>query len=292
MEPAIYYPKTPIAFDGWTVEIIRISFGEIVMPIPFHAHGRECYEFHYNASGSGTMFMEDERYDITPGSFYITGPGVRHAQLPRTDDPFHEYCINLSIHADADARERNDYLPNALESMRTFVCRDLESLSLLFTRLFTEYRQQRVGYEHCAKALLEEIVIAALRNNRALPKPPRTKIAISGEEALVTDTQRSLYVDQYFLDNYADQSLKGLAKALSLSTRQTQRLLNDYYGKSFSEKTLEARMNMASLLLAETQESISDIAYYAGYSSPAHFGYAFRSHYGMPASEYRKRARP
>lgn len=105
-----------------------------------------------------------------------------------------------------------------------------------------------------------------------------------------TDTQRSLFVDQYFLGGYAGQSLDDLARALSLSPRQTQRLLHRYYGKPFSSKTLESRMGVTSLLLAETDRSIADIGCYTGYSSPAHFGVAFRRYFGMAPSDYRRQA--
>ena len=285
-----YHPNITITIEGWTIEIIRISHGPYCEPIPFHDHGRGCYEFHYNESGHGTVFIEDKQYDIKAGVLYITGPRVRHAQLPDPTDPVCEYCLNLAIHEDAESSRRDDYLPNALASMSAFVCDDREHLSQLFPKLFDEYRQRRAGYRQCVKALLEEILIASLRNNTRLPRPrlPYHVDDMSNEMMPSTDAQRSLFVDQYFLLHYGTQSLNELAKQLALSPRQTQRLLQRYYGKSFSEKMLESRMSVAQLLLTKTYDSIASIAHRSGYGSPAHFGAAFRAYFGMSASEYRR----
>ena len=287
---ATYHPNVSIAIDGWTIEIMRIVYGPILAPIPFHAHGRGCYELHYNESGHGTVFIDDEQHDITAGSLYITGPGVRHAQLSDPADPIYEYCLNLALHeAPSTSAQRDDYLPHALASMSQFIGDDRESLAQLFARLFDEYRQRRAGYRQYAKALLEEILIASLRNNTRLPRPQLPYDAEDSANKAVpdTDTQRSLFVDQYFLRDYGTQSLSGLADELSLSPRQTHRLLYRYYGKSFSEKTLESRMSVAQLMLTKTEESIAHVARYAGYVSTAHFGAAFRAYCGMSASDYR-----
>ncbi|MBT1161081.1 AraC family transcriptional regulator [Bifidobacterium sp. SO1] len=288
-----YHPNIDLVLDGRTLEIIRIAHGPISTPIPFHAHGRGCYELHYHISGHGTVFIDDDRHDMGPGALYITGPDVRHAQLPDPDDPIHEYCINLALHDAPGDATTNGYLPGVLASMKRFVCTDHESLSQLFPRLFEEYRQRRAGYRQCAEALLKEIIIAALRNNTKLPKPPQpyNAEAIANEATPVTDMQRSMLVDQYFLRDYGKQSLSGLAEELALGPRQTQRLLQRYYGKSFSEKTLESRMGFARLLLTETDASITDIAQHAGYASTAHFGAAFRTCYGAAPSEYRRNHR-
>ncbi|OZG65177.1 alfa-amylase [Bifidobacterium hapali] len=284
-----YHPNVSIAIDGWTIEIMRIVYGPILTPIPFHAHGRGCYELHYNESGHGTVFIDNEQYDIAAGSFYITGPGVRHAQLSDSTDPIYEYCLNLALREPPSTSQRDDYLPRALSSMSRFIGDDRESLAQLFARLFDEYRQRRAGYRPYARALLEEILIASLRNNTRLPRPQQPYDAEDSANKAVpdTDTQRSMFIDQYFLRDYATQSLSGLADELSLSQRQTQRLLYRYYGKSFSQKTLESRMSVAQLMLTKTEESIANVARYAGYVSTAHFGAAFRAYCGMSASEYR-----
>ena len=83
-------------------------------------------------------------------------------------------------------------------------------------------------------------------------------------------------------------SLEELAKRLRRSPRQTQRLLLEYYGKSYQQKKAEAKMSAAALLLADKSKNMASISEELGYSSPEHFSAAFRGYYGTTPREYRK----
>ncbi len=99
---------------------------------------------------------------------------------------------------------------------------------------------------------------------------------------------RSIIIEEYFLYEYQSLSLDVLAAKLNLSTRQTQRLLMEYYGKSFQQKKAEARMSVAAILLSDKTRSITSIAEDLGYSSIEHFSSAFRNFYRTSPREYRK----
>lgn len=99
---------------------------------------------------------------------------------------------------------------------------------------------------------------------------------------------KSIIIEEYFLYEYPTLSLETLADRLKLSTRQTQRLLKEYYGKSFQQKKAEARMSAAGMLLREHGRSIASVAEALGYSSTEHFSSAFRKYYGVSPRDYRK----
>ena len=103
---------------------------------------------------------------------------------------------------------------------------------------------------------------------------------------------KSIIIDEYFLYEYQSLSLDTLANKLRLSTRQTQRLLMDYYGKTFQQKKTEARMSVAAILLSDHTRSITSIAEDLGYSSIEHFSSAFRGFYHISPREYRKQLQP
>lgn len=52
------------------------------------------------------------------------------------------------------------------------------------------------------------------------------------------------------------------------------------------------RMEHASVLLRNSQHSIEEIAEYCGYADRYHFSKAFRSYFGLPPAEFRKRHEP
>ena len=91
-----------------------------------------------------------------------------------------------------------------------------------------------------------------------------------------------------FLYEYQSITLDKLAKRLGLSNRQTERLLQKYYGNTFLKKKTEAKMSVAIILLRDQNKTITSISNDLGYSSVEHFSNAFKRYYHMSASEYRR----
>jgi AraC family carnitine catabolism transcriptional activator len=78
-----------------------------------------------------------------------------------------------------------------------------------------------------------------------------------------------------------------LAKALSISIRQLERLFRQYLKCSPSTYYLQLRIEHARYLLSDSGLSIAEIALASGFSSTAHFSRRYREFYGTTASEYR-----
>ena len=60
-------------------------------------------------------------------------------------------------------------------------------------------------------------------------------------------------------------------------------------GTTFRKYVLEERLKSAANMLAQTQEPVSVISDYLGFSSPSYFGNCFLKRYNMTPLEYRKR---
>ncbi|MFZ3185836.1 MAG: AraC family transcriptional regulator ligand-binding domain-containing protein [Pseudomonas sp.] len=83
--------------------------------------------------------------------------------------------------------------------------------------------------------------------------------------------------------------LAELAQMLAISPRSLNRYLQAE-GTSLHEMSAQIRCERAMLLLAKSDEPISQIAYRLGYASPASFFTAFRKRLQMGPREYRQRA--
>ena len=135
--------------------------------------------------------------------------------------------------------------------------------------------------EFQAEALLRQLFVKLVRSyektmsNKASVRPHSTD-------------KTSVIIDEYFLYQYHSLSLEDLAKRLGLSTRQTGRLLQKQYGKTFLQKKTEARMSAAAILLSNAEYSITSIVEELGYSSIEHFTSAFRNYYATSPRQYRK----
>ncbi len=90
----------------------------------------------------------------------------------------------------------------------------------------------------------------------------------------------ALLIEEFFSNRYSeDVCLSDLAKELSVSPRQTERLVQKYTGNSFKNEIINTRMNMADMLIASTDMSLAEIAAYVGYKSYAGFWKARKKKY-------------
>lgn len=267
--------------DGVSIQALSIIFERFTRIIPSHSHGNGCYEIHYIPYGYGKLTAENREYRITPNTLYVTGPHVEHSQTPVPQDPMQEYCVYLKIRPGSPRRTDPSVLAPFIETPFWFGS-DTQGIHGLMKQLFDELEHQYTGYMNQAELLLSQLLILLVRSYEQKKYSPghfaRNNLSDS----------KSVIIEEYFLYEYHSLSLETLSGRLGLSTRQTQRLLQEYYGKSFQQKKTEARMSAAAILLREPNRSISSIAEALGYATAEHFSGAFRSYYHISPREYRR----
>ncbi len=269
--------------DDASFQALNIVFERFTRTIPSHSHGNGCYEIHYIPYGKGKLKANRQYYDIHPNTLFVTGPHIDHAQTPLLSDPMQEYCVYFKIRPSAHPKNPSPVL-DAFLSTPFWIGRDTQGIHGLMRQLFDELKNRYTGYQTQAELLLSQLIIYTIRNYE------QCKISqTSFPKNKVKDTE-SVIIEEYFLYEYSSLSLSTLAQRLNLSPRQTQRLLTEFYGKSFQEKKTEAKMSAAAILLADTERSITSVSEELGYSSAEHFSSAFRGYYHMSPREYRKQA--
>ena len=267
--------------DGYSIHAPNIIFERFTRTIPSHSHGNGCYEIHYIPQGYGKLTADKAYYDITPNTLFVTGPHVEHAQSPLLTDPMQEYCIYLKIRKAASSRTAS-LLMDTFLSRPFWFGKDQHNIHPVIKQLFDELKCQHTGYMKQIGLLLSQLLIALVRNYEQSRNTPGHYIPSN-----LTD-RTSVIIEEYFLYEYSSLSLEVLADRLKLSPRQTQRLLQNYYGKTFQQKKADAKMSAAAILLKDGDRSITSLADELGYSSPEHFSGAFRRYYGMSPREFRK----
>lgn len=269
------------SMDNIQIHALNIVFERFTRTIPSHSHGNGCYEIHYIPSGCGKLIADGQYYDITPNILYVTGPHVEHAQTPIQSDPMQEYCVYLKIRSTSQNQKKSPVI-NAFTSMPFWIGEDTQGIHLLMKQLFHELEYCYTGYQNQVGLLLSQLLIYIVRNyeQRSISQTSFTRNNVT--------ESKSIIIEEYFLYEYQSLSLDALANKLKLSTRQTQRLLMEYYGKSFQQKKAEARMSVAAILLSDKTRTITSIAEDLGYSSIEHFSSAFRNFYQISPREYRK----
>lgn len=282
----ISYNDINVSFSMENVDFyaLHIACERFMRSIPSHSHSDNSYEIHYIPFGKGKVKIDTVVYQVTPNTLYITGPHIEHEQIPDKDDPMIEYCIYLKLekkNPDKKKDKTNSYLQR-FEQTKSWFGQANGNIHPLMQQIFLELENKYTGYMKQVETLLQQLVIQVIRNYE--------NIQTSQNQAKPFDLAYSKYfiIEEYFLFGYKDLSLDALADRLGLSPRQTERLLNKHYGKTFLQKKTEAKMSAATILLMDSKKRITDIALDLGYSSVEHFSSAFQRYYHQSAREYRK----
>lgn len=268
------------SIDNIRILALNIVFERFTRTIPSHSHGNCCYEIHYIPLGYGKLIADGSCYDISPNTLFITGPHVEHAQTPVHSDPMQEFCVYIKICGTPQSCAKSPVI-HAFTSMPFWIGKDTQGIQLLMKQLFDELEHCYTGYQNQVQLLLAQLLICTVRNyeQHRISRPAFLQNNAAESQSII--------IEEYFLYEYPSLSLNGLANKLNLGIRQTQRLLMEYYGKTFQQKKAEARMSAAAILLSDKTRSITSIAEDLGYSSIEHFSSAFRNFYHISPSKYR-----
>jgi len=270
-----------LTFDGITIDVLNLISERFTRTIPVHSHGSNCYEIHYIPYGYGRLIANGISYDIVPNTLYITGPHVEHAQFSDTGNPMVEHCVYLRFQKLSQDKKLPPTIKIFTDKSFWFGI-DTQNINSTMKQIFSELESKYIGYKTQTELLLSTLLIKIIRNYEQRRLPGEQVSAISRLD------NKSRIIEDYFLYEYNSLSLTTLSERLNLSPRQTQRLLQEYYNKSFQEKKAEAKMSAAAILLRDNNRNISEIAYMLGFSSPEHFSTSFRKYYGISPGKFRK----
>ena len=265
---------------GLQVSPVHVRIEELRPIIAAHTHSNTSYEIHYARQGRGTVTIDGVSRPVEADTLYITGPGVVHSQVSEPASPIVEYCLYLNCRRISG---RND--PFALFAETTFwMGRDEGRLLPLLEQLIAENRNPQPGGAEMSETLLKQIIILLTRMYRqdAGMKPQPSSAPLLTRAGLMP------IIEDAFFYRYRTLTLSDLSRLLNLSTRQTQRLLQQNFGKTFSQKLTEARMAAASQYLLNTALSVTEISERTGFSSIEHFSAAFRRYNGVSPRAFRK----
>lgn len=251
-------------------KILNISSGVFSADISGHTHSSESYEIHFCFGGKGELITDSSKYELKKDSLYVTGPGIWHRQIIDKNDPLDEICLYIRI-----IRKGTDILSGAFNSTYFWSGTATKPIKSFFCEL-NEISHQKSLYAKEKQAHLSELIM--------------TELAFIYSSELVydendtPDDKKFLIIENAFIFDYKNITLQKLSERLGLSTRQTQRILQQYYGVTFREKQLTARSE-AALLLLQNGNSVTDTAFEVGYADTASFSRAFKKHFGKAPSD-------
>lgn len=278
-----FYFKQEFQIGDMLIQPVYLRLEQLLPVIAAHRHSHTSYEIHYTARGTGRVYTDTGMYPIRKGTLYITGPDISHEQYSDTEDPILEYCLYLNCKR-ISRKKTVSSLTHTFLDTKFWIGTDSEHVFEVMKELAEEKRKHSLGGQEMAEAILRRIIILLARTYQEKSMKETDEMQMK----TLSDVKPYPLVEDAFFYNHKTLRLSDLAEILHLSERQTQRFLQEHYGKTFTQKLTEARMSEAIYQLTNTKETIEKIAEEIGYSSGEHFATAFRRIYHQAPSMYRR----
>lgn len=215
-------------WDNFDFTLQHFGRGVFTKDMAGHSHSKNSYELHYITNGEGTLTTDNQSYALHKGVFFVTGPNVYHQQSTNLKNPLTE----IYIYIQSSERKTNTALASTFLSTHFFL-QECCPFAELFEQLLQENEEKKWGYRNNISALMQllmtEITRAYWPNHVALTENNSNQ-----------NDKRFILIENAFIDHPEDLTLHSLSELIGLCERQTQRLLQKYYGKSFKEKKAEA----------------------------------------------------
>ncbi|TWT98142.1 HTH-type transcriptional activator Btr [Botrimarina colliarenosi] len=246
----------------WTMEWRRHPFLKVVFAL----------------AGQGDMEVAGKRFPFLAGDLIIVPPERRNRIVDAPEEPSSLYvlCVTPTLldfdrgvlrRLTAGRAERSGYLANRAEA--------------LFRRLLF---QQSHGGAGAGIAM----VASALELLALLLEPPQEPADDAG--AARQEVRR--YVGRLDTHFFEATTIDEAARRLGLSRRRFTQLFKEVTGQAWLAYVHERAIEHAARLLAETEASITSIAFECGFGDLSTFYRRFKSLRGVSPGEWRRQTKP
>ncbi|MFC4779264.1 AraC family transcriptional regulator [Paenibacillus sp. GCM10023252] len=251
-----------------------------------------CYALHLVHGGRGKVTVDGTVYPVTKGDLIYLQPGVVHSFYSRPEDPLSTYNIYCdlwkapqptSIHLEWDENPmKQEYLTHIvtgtqLDQLEHYYPLQHEGeMTMLLAHIVHKHHQQGEKTNAITSSLLYGFLLELLQ--------------IVQERRVGDYRIREI---MYRMDREAASGCpyESWQAASGLGKTQFYYLFKQAAGMSPKAYWTRALMKQASIYLAESDSSITDLAEHLGYSSIHSFTKQFTAFYGISPQRYRKQKR-
>lgn len=240
-------------------------------------------------------------YQFSIGRHAITFSGDITQDQPRGMFNYMQHCTNCVQEFRLTNESWRDTFEQLFKHFETDVMKDEDILSfieLFLQMLSRELKELSDTLNECLDGARISELLVSLRGTSTLPEMKEllldylvqvydTYVAMSqakGYKTMITE------IRDYIQENFADPdlSLKHLSDRFEISGKYASHLFKLEYDMKFVDFLVQLRMQQAERLLAETEETVQNIALQVGYANSITFGRVFKRLTGVTPGEFRK----
>ncbi|MCO4328841.1 AraC family transcriptional regulator [Staphylococcus hyicus] len=230
---------------------------------------------HIIVAGTGSFTYQQSTYQLKSGDMFLLQEGMHVHYEASADDPWTYHWVGFSGNLAIDYLKRT-----SLIDCPVVMNKDTSDIS-------------KVMYQICERAItyetatsddihhLSDLYKLLFLITQCAPKPfekEHNEIYSSVQDAVDYMNQNYMYAI----------TIDDIAQYAKVSRSYLYKLFIKWMDQSPQQYLIYLRLYHASSMLKTTSKPIQDIAQAVGYSDPLLFSKAFRKHFDMPPSTYRK----
>ena len=244
--------------------------------------------------GKGQLMVGDYIGRFEPGDVFLLGPNIPH--VFRSDEEYFKHNIDKlslcnSLYFDFDALGKGIWEVDEFLDLKHFVgsIKGCFAVKGSTKDLLIEKIKMFEHISGLSKILRSLEILNAIHHSGDLVQLNRLTPIRDYSEA---EGNRMRYVMQFILtQSQKNISLNDVSEVANMSKEAFCRFFKERTGKTFTEFLNELRINKACHLLQETDLSISQAAYQAGFQNLSYFNRVFKKFRGETPKEFRIRLR-
>ncbi len=259
-------------------------------------HKHDFIEIVYVISGSGKHIVGDNQYETSKGDLFIINYDVPHGFFPSTEGaegPVVYNCVFMPQFLDASLFSSlrfqditssflfRSLFPDSTSPLPDLNLRgtDFKEIGVLFSDMYSEYKEMKKGYCDIIRARLIELIIKIFRYMELV----RPKVILPKNVELVNKA-----ID-YLKHHYnTDIRLEDIAIKSFISKNYFCKLFKDVTGTNFIDYVQKLRIDEACSLLRNTDMKITGIAMQTGFNDMKFFYEVFKKITGKTPGDYRR----
>ena len=266
---------------------------------PIKAHKHEFYEINLVTAGEGIHYINNEKINIQAGDLFIIPPDVEHGYFEISDlhifhallGPrfFSTYKPSLQMMKGYDSLFNIEPLLRSNKNHNSYLQLSKAQFEEVYQDLHNimHYNEEDVYDYNVQAAIVFQLICKFCKSYCSTTLFPRQ---IS--QPIHSYVPIVIYAMEFIKKNIANKlTIDIIAKELSVSPATFKRYFTEIAKIPPMEYIIKLRLRQAKKMLANTDKSITFIAYECGFFDSSHFVRLFKKSENISPSEYRKQVK-
>lgn len=234
-----------------------------------HCH-KDFFELNFISAGSGTAFIDNEKFPIRKGDVLCISPDIFHVNIPVPQLTIQNCLISESMLK--SNKQIFSYVFNnrdelALSPIIHMHGEDIPRTEKILDLINKELSEKQLYYREQTVNLTNELFVILSRAQQTTPLQKQFR----GISNILT------YID----DHFSTVTMSEAAALCGYNPTYFSRIFHETMGMKFTEYVNNIRVNNSIILLTTSELSIEQIGCSVGFKNKTHFYNVFKSHTGL-----------